>query len=85
MFKNERVSTADFRQVEINLENILSRFDFFWELMLLEFVLCLDLRKVKTAEKGRESGNVSKKETGWGDGSVCKVHIVRCGDLSSDL
>lgn len=68
---------ADFRQVEINLENILSLFDFFWELMLLEFALCLDLRKVKTAEKGRESGNVSKEETGWGDGSVCKVHIVR--------
>lgn len=68
---------ADFRQVEINLENILSLFDFFWELMLLEFVLCLDLRKVKTAEKGRESGNVSKEETGWGDGSVSKVHIVR--------
>lgn len=63
--------------MEINLANILSLFDFFWELMLLELTLGLDLRKVKTAEKGRQSGNVSKEETGWGDGSVCEAHTLR--------
>ena len=65
--------------MEINLANILSLFDFFWELMLLELTLGLDLRKVKTAEKGRQSGNVSKEETGWGDGSVGRgTHSQAC-------
>ena len=51
--------------------------------MLLELTLGLDLRKVKTAEKGRQSGNVSKEETGWGDGSVGKKHLIyKPDDLS---